>query len=104
MSQILKVAAVFALLATLAAPLAAAQAPKRSAAAAATHTITGVVKSVDATALVLTTSGTPAEMTFVLNSSTHRQGALTVGSHISVRYRDEGKSMIATAITASAAK
>jgi glucose/arabinose dehydrogenase len=52
-------------------------------AASASHAMTGVVKSVDATSLVITRSGKPGgEMRFVLNPSTHREGTVAVGSSI----------------------
>ena len=68
--------------------------------AAATHTMTGVVKSVDDSTLVITRSGkNPGEMTFMLNPQTHRAGTVEVGSSVSVRYREDGNSNVATAIT-----
>ena len=67
----------------------------------ASHATTGIVKSVDATTLVITRSGKKvSEMTFVLNPSTHRDGTIEVGSSVSVRYREDGKTNVATAITA----
>ena len=77
------------------------RASTRKAAATATHSTTGVVKSVDAMTLIITREGTQhGEMTFVLEPATQREGAVDVGSHVSVRYRDNGKSHVATAITA----
>jgi hypothetical protein len=71
----------------------------------ASHATTGVVKSMDAGALVITRSGKQGgEMTFVLNPSTHKEGAVAVGSTVSVRYREDGKTYIATAITAKPTK
>jgi hypothetical protein len=67
---------------------------------AATHTMTGVVKSVDDSTLVITRSGKNAgETTFMLNPQTHRAGTVEVGSSVSVRYREDGNSNVATAIT-----
>ena len=43
-------------------------------------------------------------MTFVLDSAPRRQGSPAVGSDVSVHYRTEGKTMVATAITAQPAK
>jgi hypothetical protein len=37
-------------------------------------------------------------MTFRLTSSTHREGVIVVGSTVSVRYREDGKNHVATAI------
>jgi hypothetical protein len=74
-------------------------------AALASHTMTGVVKSVDATSLVITRSGKPGgEMRFVLNPSTLREGTVAVGTSVSLRYREEGKTHVATAITAETPK
>ena len=76
-----------------------------SKAAAGTHSTTGTVKSVSATALVVTRSGkNSGDLTFVLDPSTHREGALDVGSSVSVRYREDGQSNVATAVTARPAK
>ena len=71
----------------------------------ASHATTGVVKSMDAGTLVITRSGKPGgEMTFVMNPSTHKEGAVAVGSTVSVRYREDGKTYVATAITAKPTK
>jgi hypothetical protein len=71
----------------------------KKAAAPAGHAVRGVVKSMDATTLVITKSGKkPTDMTFTINSSTMKEGAPEVGSTVSVRYHQQGKSMIATAI------
>ena len=65
------------------------------------HATTGTVKSLSDTSLVLTKSGKKHhEMTFQLDPSVHKDGAVAVGSHVSVRYRDDGKKHVATAITA----
>jgi hypothetical protein len=67
---------------------------------AATHATAGVVKSVDDNSLVITRSGkNGGEMTLGLNAATQRKGTVAVGSSVSVRYRDEGTSHVATAIT-----
>ena len=73
--------------------------------ATADHATTGVVKSVNATALTITRSGKEAgEMRFVLNPSTKRDGKVEVGAPVSVRYREDGSSHVATAISAQHAK
>jgi hypothetical protein len=83
-------------------PAVAKDAPSR---AAATHATRGVVKSVDASTLVITRSdGDHAAMTFALNASTHREGTIAVGKPVSVRYREDGKTHIATAIRVQPAK
>ena len=74
-------------------------------AAAATHSVQGVVKSVDASSLVITKSGKKGgDMTFKLDSTTQRDGSITTGSPVSVRYRMDGSSMVATAVNAEAPK
>lgn len=102
------IAAVLGIL--IAAPLAGLAAPAQATAAkttttakasASTHSTTGTVKSVSATALVVARSGKGAgDMTFVLDPSTHREGVLDIGTSVSVRYRADGQSNIATAVTA----
>jgi hypothetical protein len=84
--------------------------PAKSAApakpAAATHATTGVVKSGDATSLVIThmNGKKSEEVSFALNSTTTKKGDLTVGSTVDVRYRTEGSSNVATAVTVHAKK
>lgn len=89
----------------------AGKAPAQSAAKAspratvAIHATTGIVKSVDATTLVIARTGRkPGDMTFALNPSTHREGSIEAGSSVSIRYREEGKTNVATAITAQRPK
>ena len=74
-------------------------------ASTATHSVQGVVKSVDASSLVITKSGNKGgEMSFRLDPSTHRDGSITTGSPVSIRYRMDGSSMVATAVNAEAPK
>jgi hypothetical protein len=69
------------------------------------HATAGVVKSVSATELTITKSGKDAgDMTFMLNSSTKRDGKVEVGTPVSVRYKENGTSHLATAITAQHGK
>lgn len=76
-----------------------AEAPQS--AAVPNHTMTGVVKSVDATRLVITRAGkSPGEMTFELSSATEREGPIVVGATIQVRFRTEGRTPVATAVLA----
>jgi len=71
-----------------------------SSAPVASHATSGVIKSFDATTLVIARPGkNPGEMTFELSPSTHREGTVEVGSSVSVRYRKDGKAYLATAIT-----
>src|SRR6185295_9803891 len=65
----------------------------------AEHATSGTVKSIDATTLVIARAGNRGEMTFELNPSIHRQGRISVGTRVSVRYQDDGKRHVATAIT-----
>ena len=90
-------------IAALAATPGGTPAPAANAAKAAQsdHATTGTVKSISDKSLVLTKSGKKHhEMTFQLDPSVHKDGAVAVGSHVSVRYRDDGKKHVATAITA----
>jgi hypothetical protein len=78
--------------------------PAASTAKPATHSTSGVVKSVDASSLVLTKSGKAAEeMTFVLTPTTQKSGTIEPGAHATVRYTTEGKTNTATAVTAKPA-
>jgi len=59
-----------------------------------------VVTSVDATTLVITrTDKKGSPMTFALNQSTNRPDGVAIGTPVSVRYREEGKTHVATAVT-----
>ena len=70
-----------------------------------THATKGVVKSVDANTLVITRKGkTGGDMTFALNTTTHLQGTVAVGTAVDVRYREDGKTYVATAVTAQPSK
>jgi hypothetical protein len=72
---------------------------------AATHAMRGVVKSINDKTLVVTQAGGKhAEMTFALNASTQRTGAIAAGTAVSIRYREEGKTNVATAIRVESAK
>ena len=66
----------------------------------ASHATAGVVKTIDATSLVISRPGTAGEMTFTLNPATRREGAIDVGKSVSVRYQEDGKTHIATAVMA----
>jgi hypothetical protein len=78
------------------------QAAKKSITAAG-HTVTGTVKSLDDSSLVLSRKK-GGDMTFVVGTGTARQGTPAVGSDVSVRYHSEGKAMMATAITTQPVK
>jgi hypothetical protein len=69
------------------------------------HATTGVVKSIDEKTLVITRPGKKEhEMTFALNPSTQREGTVAVGSTVSVRYQEEGKTHVASALMVHPAK
>jgi hypothetical protein len=64
-----------------------------------------VVKFVDARRLVVTRAGkNPAEMTFVLLPTTHREGTIGVGATVQVRFRADGRTQVATAVLATQPK
>jgi hypothetical protein len=70
-----------------------------------THATKGVVKSVDASTLVITRKGkTSGDMTFAIDPTTHLQGTVAVGASVDVRYREDGKAYVATAVTAQQPK
>lgn len=72
---------------------AAAKAPVK----AATHSVRGTVRAIDATSLVIGVKK-GRDMSFVLNPATRQQGNLAAGSRVSVRYHVEGTSHVATAV------
>jgi hypothetical protein len=82
---------------------AAPQAAAAKKTTAASHTVKGTVKSLDTSTLVLSRKKGP-DMTFVVDNATTKQGSPAVGSDVSVRYHNEGKTMMATAITAQPVK
>jgi hypothetical protein len=66
-----------------------------------THAIRGVVTSVSASVLVIKPSGKGATaMRFLVTPSTHREGNMTIGATVSVRYRVEDQRLLATAVSA----
>ena len=65
----------------------------------ALHATTGTVKSVNASTLVITrTDGSKQDLSFTLNPSTRRDGSIVAGAPVSVRYQDEGRTHVATAV------
>ena len=93
------------------APAAKAQAPaaakaEKPAKKPATKTAHGTVKSVSDSQLVISSGkGKSAkDETFVVNASTTKTGTVETGATVSVHYTMDGTNMVATAITASAAK
>jgi hypothetical protein len=67
-----------------------------------THAIRGVVKAINTFYVVVTTgSGKKSrEMTFMLTPSTEKGGEITIGAMVSVRYRQEGRTFVSTAVSA----
>ena len=65
---------------------------------AALHATQGTVKSIDDTTLVVSRPHERGDITFTLSAATHRAGNIVVGATVSVRYRDDGKCHIATAV------
>ena len=63
-----------------------------------THATRGDVRTIDANSMVISRAGNRGVMTFSLTPSTHREGVIVVGSTVSVRYREDGKNHVATAI------
>ena len=102
----LSVAPVIAFAAAQTTPPAASSAKHPAAKpAVATKSTSGVVKSMDATTLVITHQGKKAvEETFTLDPSTQKEGNVQVGATVSVHYKTEGKTKMATAIMAQQPK
>jgi hypothetical protein len=80
----------------------AAAASQKAIAPLPTHAVRGVVKSISAFyVVVITGSGKKArEMSFVLGPTTEMDGEITIGTPVSVRYRQEGRTLVATAMSA----
>jgi len=66
-----------------------------------THAIRGVVKAISTFYVVVVTgSGKKSrEMTFMLTPSTEKDGDITIGAMVSVRYRQEGHTFVSTAVS-----
>ena len=69
-----------------------------------THATRGIVQTIDATTLVIARPGNRDVMTFRLTPSTRREGVIAVGAAVSVRYREDGKNHVATAIALQRSK
>ncbi len=71
----------------------------------AVHATSGVVKSIDDNKLVITKSaGKGPETTFTVNTSTTKEGSIAAGSKVDVRYHNDGKTKVATAVSVHEAK
>ena len=98
---VVMIGALFAVLA--AGPTAApgADQPVKATPALGTHSVRGVVKSVDASRLVIARSGRHrADLTFALCDTTLREGQIAIGQLVSIRYVMDGDARIATAVSA----
>jgi hypothetical protein len=71
-------------------------------AAVAKHTTSGTVKSSSDTSLVISKAG--KDQTFVVTSATEKKGTIEPGAKVAVHYTVDGKSWVATAVTAKPAK
>jgi hypothetical protein len=60
----------------------------------------GIVKSIARTVLVVGRLKNRGDITFTLNDGTSLAGEIAVGSLVSVRYYDQGKAHVATAVAA----
>lgn len=60
----------------------------------------GIVRSIAKTALVIDRLKGRGDISFKLNPNTSLDGEIVVGSLVSVRYYDEGKAHVATAVAA----
>ena len=67
-----------------------------------THTTQGTITSINDNQVVVKHRG--KDITYMLNSETQRQGALSVGAKVTVNYRVENKQNIATAVREVPAK
>ena len=73
----------------------------------ATHSTQGVVKSVDSNSLVIEHADKnkkKTEMTFALDTTTHRAGDINVGSTVAVRYKKDASKLLALDIQPAKAK
>lgn len=67
-----------------------------------THAVRGVVKSVSTSSLMIARPGRRAlDMTFTLTSATAREGTIAIGTVVSIRYVTDGRTLVATAVSAS---
>jgi uncharacterized protein DUF5666 len=72
-------------------------APARSTSTAATHSTRGVVKSIDSNSLVIERGAgkKKTEMTFALDAATRREGDISVGATVAVRYKNDASKLMA---------
>lgn len=69
----------------------------------ATHQIAGIVKSMDANALVLShkVGGKEQDISLIVNPETKREGDVKVGSHVTAHYKMMSGQNVVTAIRTS---
>ena len=89
-------------LAAQAKPAPAAKTSTKKAESTATHSAKGVVKSMDASSLVVTEHG--KDVSYTLDASTKKEGDPAVGSNVTVMYKTEGTQHVATDVKAAPAK
>jgi hypothetical protein len=70
------------------------------------HTTRGVVKSIDANTLVIERGKkkNKKDMTFALDTTTHRDGDINVGSTVAVHYKNDASKLMATDVQPVKAK
>jgi hypothetical protein len=82
--------------------------PAAKAAPAAVRSARGVVKSMDASSLVLTEKAGKKkkshDVRFVLDNSTQKDGNVAVGSAVQVKYHNDAKKHVATEVRAAGKK
>ncbi len=62
------------------------------------HSTRGIVQTIAESLMVISRPGHRGNMTFSLTADTRREGTIVVGSKVSVRYREDGKAHVATAV------
>jgi len=62
------------------------------------HSTRGIIQTIAEGVMVISRPHHRGSMTFDLTPSTRREGAIVVGSTVSVRYREHGKAHVATAV------
>ena len=78
--------------------LAAADGGERRSQSLGDHSTRGIVQTIAESLMVISRPGHRGNMTFSLTADTRREGTIVVGSKVSVRYREDGKAHVATAV------
>lgn len=81
-------------------------APAKTTSTVATHSIRGVVRSIDSDSLVIERGAgkKKKEMTFTLDAATRREGDINVGSTVAVRYKNDASKLMAVDVQPVKAK